>query len=168
MKSMEKLRAQWPLLIGLLALFAALGVFAWASDAPAYAGHEAATCNNCHVMHDAYENWFHASHRPWAVCTDCHLPHENFIAYWYEKGRSGLHDVFVFSTGTYPERIRATERTRRIVQTNCVRCHVDAVESIVMGTPPFERYCWDCHRDVAHGQRGLSQSPYHAEEVYNR
>lgn len=165
---MKTLASHWPLVVGLLALLIALGVFAWASDAPAYAGHEPATCNNCHVMHEAYENWFHAPHQRWAVCTDCHLPHDHFVAYWYEKGRSGLHDVFVFSTGTYPERIRATARTRAIVQANCIRCHLDTVEGIIMAPQPFERPCWDCHRDVAHGARGLSQSPYHDEEVYNR
>jgi cytochrome c nitrite reductase small subunit len=27
-----------------------------------------------------------------------------------------------------------------------------------------ERYCFDCHRDVAHGERGLSLLPYQDTE----
>ena len=158
--------SKWPLITGILALVVALGVFAWATDAPAYAGHEPSTCNNCHVMNSQYENWFHASHQISAGCSDCHLPHENFLAYWYEKGRSGMHDVFSYSTGTYDAQIRATDHTREIVQDNCVRCHFDKVESILMGPQAFDRYCWDCHRSVAHGERGISQSPYHDEEIY--
>ena len=50
------------LLIAILVCLAALGVFAWVTDAPAYLGHAPATCNNCHVMDAQYENWYHAAH----------------------------------------------------------------------------------------------------------
>jgi cytochrome c nitrite reductase small subunit len=30
---------------------------------------------------------------------------------------------------------------------------------------PFDRYCFECHRSVAHGERGISLLPYqHIEE----
>ena len=45
------------LLIGILVFLAALGVFAWATDAPATLGHAAATCKASHVMDAQYENW---------------------------------------------------------------------------------------------------------------
>ncbi|MEW6094809.1 MAG: cytochrome c nitrite reductase small subunit [Chloroflexota bacterium] len=158
----------WPLLIGLLAFAIAAGVFAWATEAPAYAGHEPETCANCHVMDAQYENWFHAPHEKWATCSDCHIPHDNFLAYWFYKGKSGMRDVYSFATLGYPEAIRANEETRGIVQENCIRCHLDTVESMVTYSMPLDRNCWDCHRTVAHGERGLALYPYQDSEVYGK
>ena len=158
----------WPLVIGILALLAVLGVFAWVTDAPAYLGHEAATCNNCHVMDSQYENWYHAAHERSAACTDCHLPHQNIVSYYLYKGYSGMKDVFSFTFKTYQVAIRATNQTDKIIQANCIRCHTDTVENIIAGPQPFDRYCWDCHRSVAHGERGLSLSPYQDEEIYRK
>jgi cytochrome c nitrite reductase small subunit len=158
----------WPLLIGLLALVAALGVFAWATDAPAYAGTAPETCNNCHVMDSQYENWFHAPHQAWATCADCHIPHDNFFAYWFYKGKSGMRDVYSFVTLGYPDAIRANAETKRIVQDNCIRCHLDTVEVMLTGPMPLDRNCWDCHRSVAHGDRGLTLVPVQDSEVYEK
>ena len=105
------------------------GLFAWATDAPAYAGHEPETCANCHVMDSQYENWFHAPHREWANCADCHIPHDDFFSYWFYKGKSGMKDVYSFVTLGYPIAIRANEETKGIVQENCIRCHLDTVEA---------------------------------------
>jgi cytochrome c nitrite reductase small subunit len=157
-----------PLTIGILVFLAALGVFAWATDAPAYLGHEAATCNNCHVMDSQYENWYHAAHERSAVCADCHLPHQNLVSYYLYKGYSGMKDVFSFTFKTYPPAIRATAQTSTIVQANCIRCHTGTVENIlyeiqddVVSSPQmFDRTCWSCHRAVAHGARGLSLAPF--------
>ncbi|MFZ5910039.1 MAG: hypothetical protein ACOYYU_08505 [Chloroflexota bacterium] len=77
-----------------------------------------------------------------------------------------MHDVYVFSTGQTPALIRANEDTQKCVQGNCIRCHADTVESILMGAQPFERNCWDCHRDVAHGQRGISIAPNQDSSLY--
>jgi len=52
------------------------------------------------------------------------------------------------------------------VQGNCIRCHEDAVETIMMGAQPFDRNCWDCHRNVAHGPRGISITPYQDSTLY--
>ena len=135
-----------PLTWALLAAVAALGVFVFVTDAPAYAGTASETCANCHVMDSMYENHFHAPHRAWTECADCHLPHENVVAYYFEKGRQGMHDVYVFSTGRTPELIRLSQNSGQIVQRNCIRCHTDTVETIMQGAQPFERRCWDCHR----------------------
>ncbi|MBM3152164.1 MAG: cytochrome c nitrite reductase small subunit [Chloroflexi bacterium] len=157
-----------PIIAGLAAFGVVLAVFAWATDAPAYMGQEPATCNNCHVMDSQYEGWFYAPHEQWAECADCHIPHENFIAYYFYKGKSGMKDVYSFATGSYPVAIRANEETQSIVQQNCIRCHEDTVESIVMGAQPLERHCWDCHRDVAHGERGSTLYLYQDTEVYKK
>jgi cytochrome c nitrite reductase small subunit len=147
------------LIIGIAALVVALGTFVVVAEPLAYMGTDAATCDNCHVMDAAYENWFHAPHEKVTECVDCHLPHDNLVNYWFEKGKTGLHDVYYFSTGQTPELIRAKPETKAIIQANCLRCHQDTVENIVMGAQPFERNCWDCHRSVAHGQRGISIVP---------
>ena len=156
------------LLIGILVFLAALGVFAWVTDAPAYLGHEAATCNNCHVMDAQYENWYHAAHDRYAVCTDCHLPHQNVVSYYIYKGYSGMKDVISFTFKTYPAALRATRQTDQIVQANCIRCHANTVENIVAGPQPFDRTCWSCHRSAAHGERGYSLQPFHDSEVYGK
>jgi cytochrome c nitrite reductase small subunit len=158
--------ARIPLIIAVAALVIALGFFAFATDAPAYAGDAPETCNNCHVMDSQYENWYHAPHVNWAKCTDCHLPLENIAAYYFEKGRQGMKDVYAFTTGEIPVAIRASEKTKGIIQENCIRCHEETVETIVMGEQPFDRYCWDCHRSVAHGARGISIVPYQDSNFY--
>ncbi len=155
------------LIIGSLVFAVTVGVFAWVTDAPGYLGHEAATCGNCHVMDAQYENWYHAAHARAAVCTDCHLPHQNIASYYLYKGYSGMKDVISFTLKTYPDAIRATAQTDRILQANCIRCHADTVDAIVYGSAqPFDRNCWSCHRSVAHGADGLSLFPYQDSEEY--
>jgi len=161
--------AKWvALTVGMVALLTAVGVFAWVTDAPSYLGHEPSTCNNCHVMDDQYENWAHAAHAQYASCIDCHLPQQNIVSYYAFKGYSGLRDVVTFSLKIYPPAIRATKMTDDIVQANCIRCHGASVDAIIGGPQPFDRYCWSCHRSVAHGQRGLTPAPEQASEVYGR
>lgn len=156
----------WPLILAAGATVVALGVFVFVTDAPAYAGTASSTCANCHVMDSMYENYYHAAHHAAAVCADCHLPHDNVVDYYYEKGRQGMHDVYVFSTGQTPAVIDISLHSSQIVQQNCIRCHKSTVESIMVGAQPFERNCWDCHRSVAHGPRGASLLPYQDASLY--
>jgi cytochrome c nitrite reductase small subunit len=111
-----------PIFIAVTAAVIALGVFVFVTDAPAYAGTDSETCNNCHVMNPMYENYYHAAHQRVAECADCHLPHENLVAYYFEKGRQGAHDVYVFSTGTTPEMIPPTSIHRQ--SSNPIACAV--------------------------------------------
>jgi cytochrome c nitrite reductase small subunit len=165
-KSVRGALPAWPVIVALLAAVTALGLFAYTSDAFAYMGSAPSTCANCHVMDAQYENWAHAGHRPATECVDCHLPHDNPVSYYIEKGRTGMHDVTMFTTGQTPALIRAKPDTQAIIQANCIRCHADTVENVVMGAQPFNRRCWDCHRSVAHGQRGLSESPFQDSVLY--
>jgi cytochrome c nitrite reductase small subunit len=144
----------------------AMGYFAFVTEAASYGGSAPETCANCHVMDSQYESWYHGAHENWAKCTDCHLPHDNFAVYYAEKGRQGAKDVYAFVTGNIPLAIRASDKTKGIVQENCIHCHEDSVESIVMGAQPFDRYCWDCHRDIAHTARGGSGLPYQDSSLY--
>lgn len=152
--------------IAIVAAVLTLGYFVYVSDAAAYGGSDPETCANCHVMDSQYENWYHGGHENWAKCTDCHLPHDNFAIYYAEKGRQGMKDTYAFVTGNIPTAIRASDQTKGIIQANCIHCHEHTVENIVMGAQPFDRYCWDCHRTVAHSQRGASGLPYQDSSLY--
>jgi cytochrome c nitrite reductase small subunit len=155
-----------PLIIAIAFTLMVVGYFAFVTNAPAYAGSDPETCNNCHAMDSQYENWYHAPHEKWTKCVDCHLPHDNIAIYYMEKGRQGMKDVLAFTMGNIPVAIRASDKTKTIIQENCLRCHNSTVESITMGAQPFDRYCWDCHRTVAHGPRGISLVPYQDSNLY--
>ncbi len=153
-------------IIAIVIAVLALGYFSLVTDAAAYGGSAPETCANCHAMDSQYENWYHGGHSTWAKCTDCHLPHDNVVVYYAEKGRQGAKDTYAFVTGNIPVFMRAEERTKEIVQENCIHCHEDAVGDIVMGEQYFDRYCWDCHRNTAHGARGGSGAPYQDSYLY--
>lgn len=147
------------LIISGITLAIVAGVGLYVSNFTVYLGNDPTACNNCHVMDAAYESWFHAGHKEWAACNDCHTPHD-FIPKYIVKAESGYHHVTAFTFGTYPVNIRAKEESREVIQENCVRCHTTAVESIADGQKDADRFCFECHRDVAHGNRGISILPY--------
>lgn len=124
-----------------------------------YLENSPSACKNCHVMDTAYESWFHSDHKNRATCSDCHLP-ADFVPKYLVKAESGIRDVTAIISGNIPETIRATESSQKIIQENCLRCHAQTVEKIADGEMDSERYCFDCHRSVAHGERGISISPY--------
>jgi cytochrome c nitrite reductase small subunit len=157
---------KYPVYIAIAAAVVAFGVFIFVTGAPAYAGTDPSTCNNCHVMDSQYENWYHAGHAKAATCVECHLPHDNIFHYYLAKAQTGMHDVYVFSTGQTPVLIRAKPNTDQTIQANCIRCHEDTVADIVAGPQPFDRKCWDCHRSVAHGERGMSIVPVQDSSIY--
>jgi cytochrome c nitrite reductase small subunit len=153
------------LLLGVLALIAVVGVGLYVTDFTAYMGSNPSTCNNCHVMDAVYEGWYHGGHQDWATCNDCHTPHA-FIPKYLVKAQSGYHHVTAFIFGNYPDAIRAKESSRKVVQENCIRCHAETVSNMLDSSMEFDRYCFDCHRSVAHGERGISLLPYrHSEEM---
>ena len=147
------------LIIGIAALILAAAVGLYVTDFTAYLGSNPATCNNCHVMDAVYEGWFHGAHRSWANCSDCHTPHA-LVPKYITKGLSGYHHVTAFTFGDIPDAIRAKQESIEIVQENCIRCHIDSVESTFEVSHSSDRYCFDCHRHVSHGERGISLLPY--------
>jgi cytochrome c nitrite reductase small subunit len=151
--------------LGLTAVIAVIGVGLYVTDFTAYLGNNPTTCNNCHVMDAVYESWYHGGHKAWATCSDCHTPHA-LIPKYYVKALSGYHHVTAFVSGQIPPAIRAKTSSKNVVQANCIRCHQQTVETMMESSPqPFDRYCFDCHRTVAHGDRGVSLLPYqHSEE----
>ncbi|MBL8055718.1 MAG: cytochrome c nitrite reductase small subunit [Anaerolineales bacterium] len=148
-----------PLIMGFLALAIVAGVGLYVSDFTVYLGNDPTACNNCHVMDAAYEGWYHGPHKNWAACNDCHTPHD-LIPKYIVKAISGYNHVTAFTFGHIPNAIRAKDSTRAIIQANCLRCHAETVAAVGDGQMDADRYCVDCHRDVAHGPRGVSILPY--------
>ena len=145
--------------LGITALVIIFGLGLYVSDFTVYLGSDPGACNNCHIMDAAYEGWFHGSHKMWANCNDCHTPHETVPKYII-KAYAGANHVTHFSLGLIPEPIRAKTYTKDIIQNNCIRCHTEAISMIYSGMPDYNRYCFSCHRTVAHGERGISLLPY--------
>ncbi len=154
-----KIFSNLPLLLGLASALVALGVGMYATNFTAYLGNDPTTCNNCHVMDAAYEGWYHAAHRTAATCADCHTPHA-LIPKYIVKAESGMNHVFHFTFGLIPVPLRAKPATDKIIQANCIRCHSQTVDAVADGQMDAGRFCFDCHRAVAHGQRGISLLPY--------
>ncbi|MEJ5358954.1 MAG: cytochrome c nitrite reductase small subunit [Desulfobacterales bacterium] len=107
-------------------------------------------CGSCHVMESQFEAWFNVGAHRTIRCVDCHLPHETLPMYYLWKSLDGLKDVVVFYSGRTPETIRLSERGRRFVQTNCIRCHGERVARI-----DRSRDCWECHRFLQHHLAGV-------------
>ncbi|MBR9980762.1 MAG: cytochrome c nitrite reductase small subunit [Desulfatitalea sp.] len=103
-------------------------------------------CNSCHVMNDQYESWFMTGIHRTIKCIDCHLPNDNLINHMVWKGIDGTKDLIYFHTGTYTEPFRISERGRRFIQANCIRCHDGVVSRIETDT----QNCWSCHRRINH------------------
>lgn len=155
-----------PLIIGLAALLVILGVGLYSTEFTTYLGNDPTTCNNCHVMDAVYEGWYHAGHQAWAACNDCHTPHEPIPKY-YVKMISGANHVFHFTLGNIPEPLRAKPSSKDIVQANCIYCHSETVSAIADGQMDSGRYCFECHRNVAHGERGITILPYQDKGMYD-
>jgi cytochrome c nitrite reductase small subunit len=153
-----------PIIVGLVALLAVVATGLYISDFTAYLGNNPSTCNNCHVMDYVYEGWYHAGHSEWTTCNDCHTPHA-LIPKYITKAQSGYHHVTAFVSGNIPAAIRAKPHSKDVVQENCKRCHAATIDNIDISPMAGERYCFDCHRSSAHGERGISILPYrHTEE----
>ena len=154
-----------PLIVGILCLVVVLGVGLYATNFTSYLGDNPTTCNNCHVMDAVYEGWYHASHQNFATCNDCHTPHA-FIPKYFVKARSGVNHVTHFTLNSIPEPLRAKPSTDQIIQANCIRCHETTVSAVADGRMDSGRYCFDCHRNIAHGPRGITILPYQDKGLY--
>ena len=109
-------------------------------------------CANCHVMNEQYRRLDRErSPIEGAVCNDCHVPHD-FVRKYTTKARNGFWHSYYFTTGGFPEPIRATPVSRAIAEANCRRCHGPVVQA--MGTPAHagsrDISCVRCHGSVGH------------------
>ena len=110
-------------------------------------------CSSCHVMQSQYEAWFHSGAHRRILCVDCHLPHENAFLHYTWKALDGFKDMVVFYSGTVPERITISSHGKKVLQSNCIRCHELAVSMI-----DRERKCWECHKRITHQLTGTIET----------
>ena len=132
-----------------LAFGVAAFTFVYARGA-SYLTNDPAACDNCHVMNPQFDGWAKSSHRAVAVCNDCHAPHD-FVGKYLTKAVNGFFHSYAFTTGSFPEPIRITERNRRVTEGACRSCHAAMVAQIDgpgRGTTPLP--CLGCHPGVGH------------------
>ncbi|MDY3363976.1 cytochrome c nitrite reductase small subunit [Riemerella anatipestifer] len=161
-------KARWlfPVLLGV-----ALGLFMYVfyiSKAYSYLSDDPKACVNCHIMAPEYSTWFHSSHGRVTNCNDCHVPHDNVFRKYYFKAMDGMRHASMYSLRMEPQVIKIRKPGETVVQENCIRCHNDL--NSVVGTASVTasmahkdegKLCWECHRDVPHGNvRGLNSAPH--------
>ncbi len=110
--------------------------FVYAKGA-SYMTNDPAACANCHVMNEQYDGWTRSSHRAVAVCNDCHTP-KGTIGKYVTKANNGFWHSFAFTTGWYPEHIRATPRNKAITEASCQKCH-ESMTAAIQHHPPEGR-----------------------------
>ena len=132
-----------------LALGAGAYTFVYAKGY-SYLSNDPQACANCHAMADQYSGWLKSSHHSVATCNDCHTPH-NPAGKYATKAENGFWHSFYFTTGAYPENIQAREKSRRIVEESCRRCHTDIAGDLASpAASADELSCLRCHGHVGH------------------
>ena len=154
-----------PILLGVII---GLGCYVmYISKAASYLSDDPKACVNCHIMAPEYSTWFHSSHGRNTTCNDCHVPQDNIARKYYFKALDGVRHASMYALELEPQTIRILPPGQKVVQENCIRCHSDLNEVVKTAqvTAPMAhdnngKLCWDCHRDVPHGNvRGLSSAP---------
>lgn len=152
--------SKWrPIAVFLLAVITGLGLFmAKEAEMVSYMSDDPQACVNCHVMTPVYNSWMHSSHREWASCNDCHVPHNNIFNKYYFKAKDGLFHASVFTLRAEPEVMFMRKESEKVVQNNCIRCHVQQVTQVKYNDwiedhkeRRTDRQCWSCHKEVPHG-----------------
>ena len=107
-------------------------------------------CANCHVMTDHLDAWYKSSHRSVATCNDCHTP-PGLVRKYLTKAEHGFFHSLAFTTGKFPDQIQIKERSRRVTENSCRKCHQDIVHDIdLTGAAGATMSCIRCHAGVGH------------------
>jgi cytochrome c nitrite reductase small subunit len=139
-------------LVVLSGLVCGLGGFTFVyAKGGSYLSNDPEACHNCHVMNAVFEGWTKGGHQHVATCNDCHVPHD-FLGKWYTKADNGLHHSWAFTFEQVPSAISAKQRSRAVVQENCVRCHTPLAGHAFSGPSGTEEslQCIACHREIGH------------------
>lgn len=165
-KLLPEKTSRWrPVAVISIGILVGMGLFmAKEAELVSYMSDDPMACVNCHVMTPVYNSWMHSSHREWANCNDCHVPHNNIFNKYYFKAKDGLYHSTVFTMRAEPEVMFMREESAKVVQNNCIRCHVQQVTQTKYDGyiddhqhNRTDRKCWDCHKEVPHGKvHGLS------------
>ena len=123
--------------------------FVYAKGA-SYLTDDPAACANCHIMQDHFNGWVKSSHRSVATCNDCHTP-SGVVPKYFTKAEHGFFHSLAFTTDNFHEPIRITERSRRVTEGSCRKCHAAIVQAIdPVSSHDEQTSCLRCHRDVGH------------------
>src|SRR6187401_3290070 len=115
-----------------------------------YLGNDPAACANCHVMQDHLDAWVKSSHRSVATCNDCHTP-PGLVPKYFTKAEHGFFHSLAFTTDNFHEPIEIKERSRRVTEGACRKCHQDVVHDIEGSKTAHEAMsCIRCHAGVGH------------------
>ncbi|RDU64763.1 cytochrome c nitrite reductase small subunit [Helicobacter sp. MIT 14-3879] len=127
----------------------------WYAKGFSYFSNDSKACNNCHVMNEVYKDWSIGSHKNYATCNDCHIP-DGFVSKWLTKAQSGFSHAYSFTLKDIESNLSATQKSKTIVQENCIRCHSNMVSSVVNPTTKIvHNYdkslsCVSCHKNIGH------------------
>ena len=80
-------------------------------------------------MQDHLDGWYKSSHRSVATCNDCHTP-AGFVPKYFTKAEHGFFHSLAFTTGDFHDPIQIKERSRRVTENSCRKCHQDIVHDI--------------------------------------
>ena len=164
--SKSKIPNLFGIFIILLFVFFALGLYTfYNAKGMSYFSDDSVACNNCHIMNEVYTDYTKSSHskkingKALASCNDCHLPH-GFVNKWIAKAQSGIGHAyaFTFKLDELPSNLSANEKSKNIVQANCVSCHREMVSNVINPTTNPHNdstlKCVSCHEGVGH-KRGF-------------
>jgi cytochrome c nitrite reductase small subunit len=135
--------------------------------------------NNCHEMHSALTTWKSSVHGEnktglQAQCVDCHLPEkDDYFRHLVAKAYQGSKHIYrhyvanLFgSKGVSPKAdVRASDRTDRMKNEVCIRCHASLLgkpsnetireahmEAFSSSGDSEQTKCVECHEDAGHKQ----------------
>jgi cytochrome c nitrite reductase small subunit len=141
------------LLVGMLSCLVLIPFALFAGSDAKGTSSSSSFCARCHVMEAEYEAWMHSGAHRRKECVDCHLPNENQAVHYIWKAIDGAKDLLIFHSGKISEQIRISSHGKKVLQSNCIRCH----ETTVM-LMDQERRCWDCHRRITHLHTGITET----------
>lgn len=115
-----------------------------------YLANDPNACANCHIMTDHLNGWYNSSHRSVATCNDCHTP-SGFVPKYFTKAEHGFFHSLAFTTGEFHDPIQIKERSRRVTENACRKCHQDIVHDIdLTAASNAALSCIRCHASVGH------------------
>jgi cytochrome c nitrite reductase small subunit len=136
------------LLAAALGVAAGLGGFAFVhGKGTSYLRSDPAACANCHVMQSHFEGWQKSSHHAVATCSDCHIP-ATLIAGKMVKATNGFRHSLAFTTGGFPDALRARPQDHAVLEQQCRHCHAEFLLAMPHGSDDIS--CIRCHNSVGH------------------
>jgi len=123
--------------------------FVYAKGA-SYLSNDPKACANCHIMQDHLDGWIKSSHRSVATCNDCHTP-SGLIPKYFTKAEHGFFHSLAFTTGEFHDPIQIKNRSLRVTENLCRKCHQDIVHDMeAVKTYETAISCVRCHANVGH------------------